>query len=180
MLFAVACEVGEELDRAQKDQDRLQDELEVTCEGMVTASKEFSNCWALPNAACANVTNTSAKLNGAFREFSNCRATHEAVCAGVMKASQRTAVLKRTHAEAHEKTRSHRERCRRVTNDHTRSEATVNHSLGFLEWCLKETATATHSLTCGVPDRESNEIRYLKEAKSSSRSDRNNFKGCRQ
>ena len=38
MLFTVAYEVGEELDRAQKDQDRLQDELELTCEGMVTAA----------------------------------------------------------------------------------------------------------------------------------------------
>ena len=78
MLFAVACEVGEELDRAHKDQDRLQDELEFTCEGVDTASKEFANCWALLNAACANVNNTSAKLNGASREVSTCRATHEA------------------------------------------------------------------------------------------------------
>ena len=80
------------------------------------------------------------------------------------KASQRTTDLKRKAAEAHEKTRSHRERCRRITNEHTRSEAAVNHSLGFLGWWVKETAAATHSLTCGVPDRESNEIRYLKEA----------------
>ena len=52
MLYAVASEVGEELDRAQKDQDRLQGGLEFTCEGMVTASKEFTNCWALHDAAC--------------------------------------------------------------------------------------------------------------------------------
>ena len=50
MLYAVASEVGEE--------DRLQDELEYTGEGMVTASKEFTNCWALHNAACATVDNT--------------------------------------------------------------------------------------------------------------------------
>ena len=56
MLYAAASEVEEELDRAQKDQDRLQDELEFTCEGMVTASKVFTNCWALHNAACAYVT----------------------------------------------------------------------------------------------------------------------------
>ena len=47
MLFAVACEVGEELARAQKDQDRLEEER-------------------------ANVNNTSIKLNGAFSEVSNC------------------------------------------------------------------------------------------------------------
>ena len=61
MLFAVAHEVGEELDTAQKDQDRLQDELEFSCEGMVTASKEFTNCWAVHNAACANVNRYERK-----------------------------------------------------------------------------------------------------------------------
>ena len=130
---------------------------------MVTASKEFTNCLALHNAACANVNNTSAKLSGAFMEVSNCRATHEGVCAEVQKASQRIAELKREAAHAHEKTRSHQEHCRKITNGHTRSEAAVNHTLRFLEWCVKETSAATHSLTCGEPDRESKEIRYLKE-----------------
>ena len=89
---------------------------------MLTASKEFTNCWALHNAACANANNTSAKLSGAFREVSNRRATHEATCAEVKKASQRTAEIKRKATEAHEKISSHRERSRRNTNEHTRSE----------------------------------------------------------
>ena len=72
MLYAVVSEVEDWLDRALKDQDRLQDEL---------------------------------------------------------------------------KTRSHRERSRKITNEHTRSEAAANHSLGFFGWCVKETAAATHSLT---------------------------------
>ena len=59
---------------------------------------------------------------------------------------------------------SHRERTRRITNEHTRVEAAVNPSLGNLGCCVKEAAAATHSLTCGVPDRESNEIRHLKQA----------------
>ena len=40
----------------------------------------------------------------------------------------------------------------------------MNNSLGFMGRCVKETAAATHSLTCGVPDRESDEIPYLKQA----------------
>ena len=104
-----------------------------------------------------------------MREVGNPRAIHEAICAEVKKASQRTADLKRKATEAHKKTRSHRERCKIITNEHTRSEAAVNHSLGFLGlglmgWCVKETAAATHSLTCGVPDRESTQMRYLKQA----------------
>ena len=43
MLFAVAHEVMEELDKAQKDQDRLHDEMEVTCESMVAASQGVHN-----------------------------------------------------------------------------------------------------------------------------------------
>ena len=45
VLHAVAPEVTDELDRSQKDQDRLQDELDCSCEDMATASREFSNCW---------------------------------------------------------------------------------------------------------------------------------------
>ena len=40
----------------------------------------------------------------------------------------------------------------------------MNPSLGFRGWYVKETAAANHSLTCGVPDRESNEVKYLREA----------------
>ena len=51
ILFAVACEAMEELDKTQKEQDRLHDEMEATCESMVAASKEYTNCWAILNGA---------------------------------------------------------------------------------------------------------------------------------
>ena len=51
-----------------------------------------------------------------------------------------------------------------MTNDHTRAEAAVNYSLGNLGCCVKETAAAIHSLTCGIPDRENNETQFLKQA----------------
>ena len=163
-LHAMATEVAEELDRAHTEQERFQDELEFTCEGIVTASQEFTSSWALHNAACENVNATSAKLNGAFREVSNRRATHEAVCAEVKRASQRTSECKRKAMEAHDSVVSHKERTKRLTNEHTRAEAAVSHSLGNLCCCVKEAAAATHSLTCGERDRESNEVLYLKQA----------------
>ena len=46
MLFAVAYEAMGELDKAQKDQDRLQDDWEATSENMVAASKERTDCWS--------------------------------------------------------------------------------------------------------------------------------------
>ena len=36
----------EELDKAQKEQDSLQDELEAMRESLDVASREFNNCWA--------------------------------------------------------------------------------------------------------------------------------------
>ena len=62
-----------------------------------------------------------------------------------------------------EKKISHREHTRRINNEHVRAEALVN-SVGKLGSCVREAAAATHSLTCGVPDRESNKIKYLREA----------------
>ena len=44
------------------------------------------------------------------------------------------------------------------------AEALVNDSLGALGHAVRDVAQATHSLTCGVPDRESNEIKSLREA----------------
>ena len=41
--------------------------------------------------------------------------------------------------------------------------AAVNHSLGCLGRFVKETANATHSLSCSVPDRESNETELFDE-----------------
>ena len=110
------------------------------------------------------MNNTSAQLSGAFREASNRRATHEATCSEVEKGSPRTLEVKRKATEALERMSTHRERSRRVTNEHTKSEVAVNNSLGWFGRCVKATAQATHSLTCGVLDRESNEIRYLHQA----------------
>ena len=44
-LSAVVTETTDELERAQKDQDRLQDELDCSCEDMANVAGEFSDCW---------------------------------------------------------------------------------------------------------------------------------------
>ena len=93
VLFVAASEVVEELDRFEKDQDRLQDEMECTCEDLAIVSKEFSNCRATHEAA-------SAQLSSAFKEVSNRRATHEAICAVVRTAWHKTFELKRKATEA--------------------------------------------------------------------------------
>ena len=124
--------------------------MEATRESMDIAFREFTSCWA--------------HLNTAFGEVSNCGALHDASCVDLKNACQRTGELKRKADDAHERTRSHRERCRRGTKEHTKSEVAINYSLGCLGWLIKETANATHSLTCAIPDRVSKETKYLGEA----------------
>ena len=117
VLHAVVTEVTDELERAQKDQDRLQDDLDCFCEDMATAARGFSNCSAAQEAAIA-------KTSSALREICNRRATHEAVCVEALKTWQRTYDLENVF--------SHRERTRRCSNEHARAEGLVNDALGSL------------------------------------------------
>ena len=54
-LFAVAHETMKELNKTQKDQDRLRDEMEVTRESTDIASREFTYCWAHLDTKSATV-----------------------------------------------------------------------------------------------------------------------------
>ena len=72
--------------------------------------------------------------------------------------------LKRKADDAHDRTRSHGERCWRPTKDHMMAEEFLNNGLGCLGDLVKDTTGATRSLTCGGPDRESNDVSYLQEA----------------
>ena len=119
----------------QKEQNRPQDELDATRESMDIVSREFTNCWA--------------HLNTAFRSQRTKHSTMSRV--SLQNVCQTTAELKRAD-DAHERTKSHKEGCRRATKEHTKFKAATNHSLGRSGWFHKETANATQSLTDGVPD----------------------------
>ena len=151
-LHAATLEVAEELERAQKDQGRLQDDLDCSSDALTAATKEFSDCWAAHEA-------TGGKLCNAFREVCNRCAAHEDFCVDAKKALQRTFEIKRKASEA-----AHRERTRRITDEHARAEGHVNDGIGSLGEAMQAVAKATPSLTCGVPDRESNETKYQREA----------------
>ena len=59
---------------------------------------------------------------------------------------------------------SDRELPRRIMNEHVKTEGYVNGGTGSLGKALQAAAKAAHNLTCGVPDRESNDTKYLREA----------------
>ena len=119
VLCAVATEVTDELDQAQTDQDRLQD------------------TWpTLPgNYPIVGLCKKQhlQKTSSSCREICNRRATHDAICFESRKAWQRTYYLKRKASEAQDNVFSHRERIRRIFNEHARAEGLVNDGLGSLD-----------------------------------------------
>ena len=121
-----------------------------TARAMAAAIKESSDCWAAHEA--------TVKLCNAFRDVCNRRAAHEVICVDAKKAPHRTFEIKRKATEIQEGVATLRERTSRITNEHAREEGHVNDGIGYLVRALQAAAKATHSLTCGVPDRESNEI----------------------
>ena len=151
-LHVATLEVSEELERTLKQQGRLQDDLDSSSDALTTASKDCSDCWPAHEA-------TGLKLCNAFREVCNRRAAHEEKIVDAKKALQRTLEVKRKATEIQEDVAIHRERTRRITNEHATAEGHVNDGTGSLGKALQAVARATHSLTCGVPDRESNETK---------------------
>ena len=79
------------------------------------------------------------------------------------KIDMKTVELKRKADEALDQIRAHRSRCRQATKEFQKAQEDLNESVGRLGQLTKETAGATHALSCGVPDRESNEAHYLQE-----------------
>ena len=88
------------------------------------------------------------------------------ICVEAKKAWQRTYDVKRKASEAQENLLSHRGRTMRISNEHARAEAHVNDGIGSLGLAVRAAAKATHSLTCGVPYRESNEVSTFGRRKS--------------
>ena len=156
-LHNATLEVAEELERTLKEQGRLQDDLDSLSDVLTAAAKEFADCWAAHEA-------TGAKPCHAFRESSNRRAFHDELSVAAKQALQRTLEEKRKATELQEDVAIQRERTRRIMNEHAGAEGHVNDGIGSLGKALQAAARATHSLTCGVPGRESNEVKYLRKA----------------
>ena len=66
--------------------------------------------------------------------------------------------------DAHDRIKTHRDQCRRATKELETAEEDLNDSIGRMEQLLEDTAAATHALSCGIPDLDSHEVRYLHEA----------------
>ena len=140
-LHVATLEVAEELARKLKEQGRLQDDMDNSRDAANTATKDFTDCWA------AHVA-TGVKLCNAFREVCNRRAAHEELCVDAKKALQRTLEVKRKATKVQEDVAIHRERTRRITNEHARAEGHVNDGIGSLGKALQAAVKAAHSLTC--------------------------------
>ena len=58
---------------------------------------------------------------------------------------------------------SHWERIRRISTGHVRVEVHVHDNLDSLGQAVREAYKVTHSLTCDVLDRASNEVKHFLE-----------------
>ena len=128
-LYTDECKAMDELAKARQRQGRLQEELKNSC----------------------------GNLDTAFIELNNYLDLHDAVCHGLEDVGKKTIDLKRAADDAHDRSRSHRDCCRRATKDHVSAEEELNDSLGRLGQLVKDAEGATHAFSCGVPDRDSNE-----------------------
>ena len=117
VLHAATLEVAAELEQTQEDQGRQRDDLDGSCEELAATTKEFSGCWAAHEA-------TGVKLCSAFRDVCNRRAAHEVICVETKKALHRTFEIKIQESVA-----THRERTRRITNEHATSMMALGQSL---------------------------------------------------
>ena len=89
---------------------------------------------------------TGGKLGNSFREVCNRRACHEELCVEAKKAVSRILEVKRKATEIQEDVAAHRERTRRITNEHARAEGHVNDGIGSLDQALQAAARATHTV----------------------------------
>ena len=126
VLHADACGEMDELAKAQQDQACCQEEVKGCRESLDTVVRERNNCRALIDAACDDLADAGTK----------------------------TIDFKRKAEDVHDRTRSHRDRCRRATKDLVSTEEELNDSSGRLSQLVQETVGATQKLSCGVPDRD--------------------------
>ena len=81
------------------------------------------------------------------------------MCVEAKKALHRTFEIKRKASEVQEGLSTHQERARRNINEHARAEGHVNEGMALWLGAVQAAAKATLCLTCGVSDRESDEIK---------------------
>ena len=87
--------------------------------------------------------------------------SQEVACDDLADAGMKTIDLTRKADDAHDRTWSHRDRCRRATKEFEKPEEVLNNNLKCSGNLVKDTTSATHALSCGVPDRDNNEMKYF-------------------
>ena len=144
VLHAATLEVAEELERVQKDQGRLQDDLAAATKNFPTAG-QHTRPRAIHFARPSWKSASAEQLTKRSVSKRNRRATHEENCVEAKKALHRTFEIKRKASEIQEGVATHKERTRRDTNEHARAEGHVNDGIASLGRALQAAAKATHT-----------------------------------
>ena len=112
-------------------------------------------CQALDTLAAVDAVYEKA---GANLNVENSKGDSTLRCAPPWRSSTRPAG-ERFADEAHDQIRAHRDRCRRVSAEYGTAQKDLNECLGAMGQLIRDTAGATHALSCGTTDRDSNEVR---------------------
>ena len=80
------------------------------------------------------------------------------------EAGTRVLEAKRRADETHEQVNAQTERYKRLSAVYASTEENLNGGLTHFGELIRDTAGATHSLSCGTTDRDCNEARYLRVA----------------
>ena len=120
----------EDLAKALQQRDRRQNELRGFQENLDNANMEVNNCWDKLSTAAIELKKCREGLDTAFIELSNCQHLLD----------RKTVELKRKATDAHDRTRSHWDRCWRATHYLMTVEGELNESLGKLGQAVKDTA----------------------------------------
>ena len=85
---------------------------------------------------------------------------------------------RRRAESAHAHVHDHQDCCRRQSAVYATTMDNLNDGLGRIGELTRDTAGATHSLSCGTTDRDCDEAKYLQEALDSSRRARSQMSGA--
>ena len=143
IVFTESQAAMDEFNVAQQNQERVRQKLYDAQEGHAMALVELQEKMSKVNDGqevvvmkCRDLKDSGAKFNEADRKAD----------------------------DAHDQVKAHRERCHRLSVVYGTAEEDPNEALGLMGQLTRDTAGATHALTCGTTDRYCNEVTYLQEA----------------
>ena len=139
----------------------MQDDLDSSSDALTAATKDFTDCWVCTRSHGREALQRQGSWQSAQQFMKQYSWPRSRRCSAQSKSSAKPRNYKRTWRSSGRETDVSR------MNMPGHSATSTTASVPSERPC-KQRPGATHSLTCGVPDRESNEVKCLARPPSSS------------